>query len=887
MESYRFGDFEVRPAERLLLHQQQPLPLGARAFDLLLALIGRRGELITKSDLLDRVWPGLVVEEANVQVQVSGLRKVLGPRAIATIPGLGYRFALPLETSPGATEPASRVSGGARSEPFAASAATLASSVTADFAASAPVASASPATAQAARAARLPTHTDALIGREDAVRTLHLWIAENRLVTVLGPGGIGKTRVAQEVARREAGAEASDVAWVDLSPVAVGEHLPAAIATGANLQLGDGRGSATELLAAALAQRRILLVLDNCEHLVADVGRLVHALLSAAPGVCVLVTSQELLRVPGERVYRLDPLTVPPPNTPAEHLHDYTAAQLLEQRARLADRRFALTPANARAAIDLLHHLDGIPLAIEMAAARLPMLGPEALDARLSEWLRLLRGASHGVPARQHTLRATLDWSHSLLAPPEQAVLRRLSAFAGSFRIDTAQRVAEATGLDEYGVLDALAALVDKSLVQLERLEPPRYRLLETMRIYAAEKLDDHAEREATQVRHGQALAALALEIDARFWELGDRPWLDAYAPEYDDLQAAFDRACARGDADVAALTGNALQRLDNMRNINAPRRRRAEALFAMLPGAGPRARAWIWSCIASHGLFALEVVSRRDAARQAVAAWRELQDLARLHFALGFYAAECSRAHEFDAADAAIAEVRALEQPDWSLRRRMWGASALAGVCIHRDDAAGYRAASRRELELADRAGADRAAAWARLKLADAALMADDLPEAIELGHRAVRQLRELDQPSNLGLALSNLCAALLLDGQRVEAQAAAAEALPLMWRNDWGYLLLDSVALLAAQDGRCIDAALLLGFVDAWYVAHDDARQPNEARLAGLAAAAAQIDLGADRFAQMRDDGTRLSNAEAEALAGRGLPGAAPALAARQPFI
>lgn len=849
MDSYRFGSFELLPARRVLLHDDHPVAIGSRAFDLLLALVEQRGKLTTKSDLLDRVWAGRVVEEANVQVQVSGLRKLLGADAIATIPGLGYQFTMALKSPDN------------------------------DAASAAPAYAVTPPTDGGQPSPGQPWDMDGLVGRDGDVQTLRQWIAESRLVTVLGPGGIGKTRVAQEVVRREIGALPRLVSWVDLSPITSIEHLVAATANASKLQIGDGNSSALDLLLHSMKPREMLLVFDNCEHLTLDVGRVIHSILSAAPRVQVLVTSQERLQVSGERVYRLDSLAVPPPGTSTQELGDFAAAQLLEQRARLADRRFSFTAANSSAVIELLRHLDGLPLAIEMAASRLPMLGAQALDARLSEWLRLLRGASHGVPSRHQTLRATLDWSHSLLAPGEQAVLRRLSVFAGSFRMDMGQIVATDASLDEHAVLDCLATLIDKSLVQLERLDPPRYRLLETMRIYAMEHLAEHIEEATTAERHRQAMAALATEIESRFWEIGDRPWLDAYGPEYDDLQVAFDASCACGDATVAALTGNALQRLDHLRNINAPRRRRAVALFGLLHVADPQTRSWIWSCLASHGLIALEVVSRLEAARQAVASLRGLRDPMRLHFALCYCAAECARAHDFDGADAAISEAQAIEDPTWSVRQRMSRASALAGVCIHRGDAVGYREASRMELDLAERAGAERAAAWARLKLADAALMADDLNDSIELGREAVIQLRRLDQPANLGLALSNLCAALLLNEQRSDAAAAAAEALPLMWHNGWGYLLLDSLALLAVQEGRSLDAALLLGFVDAWYGAHADERQPNEARLAERARTAAETVLGATRLIQTLNAGARLTDAQAESLAARGLPSLAHA--------
>ena len=220
------------------------------------------------------------------------------------------------------------------------------------------------------------------------------------------------------------------------------------------------------------------------------------------------------------------------------------------------DRLFALSEATIAGAIELCRHLDGIALAIEMAAVRLPLLGLEPLQARLGERLKLLRGASRLMPARHQTLRATLDWSHSLLNSEEQAVLRRLSVFAGSFRLDMAQRVAATEDLDEWMVLDALTALIDKSLVQVERDEPPRYRLLETTRLYAAERLLEHAENEDTLRRHSEALAALADESNQAYWALPDQPWLTRYAADYDDLQASLRSRLPGQRADVAASTG-------------------------------------------------------------------------------------------------------------------------------------------------------------------------------------------------------------------------------------------------------------------------------------------------------------------------------------------
>jgi len=842
-DTYRFGAFEVRPAQRLVRKARQTLAVGARGFDVLVALIERRDRLVTKDELLDIVWPGLVVEEANVQVQVSGLRKLLGPDAISTVPGRGYRFTLPLDSDLAATPGPTPFTGDA-----------------------------SPAAAEiaAARRTNVPAAVEDLIGREADISALSDALAHSRLVTLHGPGGIGKTRVAQEVARRYAGAQAGGVWFVDLSALSEAPQLATAIANAANLQLGVTEKDASVELLRALAPRDMLLVLDNCEHLTLAVGRLVQAMQGAAPGLRVLVTSQELLRIPGELAFGLEPLAIPPPGLAFNVAQGYSALRLLEYRARSVDRRFTLSASNLPVATDLVRRLDGNPLAIEMAAARIPLLGLETLASRLEERLLLLRNAARSALSRHQTLRATLEWSHALLDSREQTVLRRLSVFAGSFRVDTAQHAIADADMDEWAVLDALSALVDKSLVQTERLEPPRYRLLETMRLFCAEQLARCGDGELAEQRHGVAMAELAEAVERDFWEMSDAAWLARYAAEYDDLQIAFDRALARPDVDVAAATGIALVRLDHLRSVNAPRLARAAALHGLLPNATPRARAWIWSCIASHGLIALDVVSRLEAANRAVNAWREQGDAMRLHFALGFLASESARARDFETAARMLDEARALEEPTWPFKRLMWGASVVAGVCIHLGDAQGYRDASRRELVFAERAGADRAAAWARLKLADAALMAGDIAEAIELGRAAVDELRALDQPSNMGLALSNLCAALLLAGDRTGARDAAAEALPLLWRNGWHYLLLDSLGYLAALDGHPEQGARLLGFADAWYTAHGDERQPNEATLERRAADAFAAALGAEAGAEARAAGRALADADAQALAG-----------------
>jgi predicted ATPase/DNA-binding winged helix-turn-helix (wHTH) protein len=830
---YCFGDIEVRRVERELLVDGQRAAIGSRAFDVLLALIDHRDRVVSKNELLDLVWPGLVVEENNLQAQVSALRKVLGPKALATIPGRGYRFALPL----------------AEESPFPA-------------VAKAP----SEAPAPAPLLTNLPTTEEAPFGRDADIAAVTQLLWEHRLVSVLGAGGIGKTRLAQEVARRQVDAHANGVWWVDLAALSAPDKVVPAIVNAAHLQLEEGDPLAE--LAKALAHRSTLLVLDNCEHLVADVARVAHAVLDAAAGLRVLATSQEALKTPGEYVYRLDSLAVPPPGTSLECARTFGAIQLLEQRARAADRLFTLSESTIAGAIELCQHLDGIALAIEMAAVRLPLLGLEPLQARLGERLKLLRGASRLMPARHQTLRATLDWSHSLLNSEEQAVLRRLSVFAGSFRLDMAQRVAATENLDEWMALDALTALIDKSLVQVERNEPPRYRLLETTRLYAAERLLEHAENEDTLRRHSEALAALADESDQAYWALPNKPWLTRYAADYDDLQAAFDRACQARRADVAASTGNALFNLDRTRGLVSPLRHRARSAHGLLPLGDARTQARLWNCVARF-LASTAELPLVLTAPERVAAWRRVGDKHQLYLALGTLSIACARASDWDGAERALDEARTLE--DAAFPRRLLAELAGDRVSLgnYRKDVAAYRESLRETMRLAEEVGADGLVSGCRRSLADAALMAGDVAEAIALGRAAVIDPRVRNQPRSLAVALSNLNAALLMAGDLPAARRTATEALPLAWQTGIVHYFLDHVALYAARTGQGAQAAQLIGFADRVYAADQEPRQPNEERSVEQAEAAIASTLDAQEHARLHAAGEALSEAQAEALA------------------
>ena len=407
---YRFGRFELQPTRRQLVAEGRPVGLGQRAFDVLHALIQRRERLVTKSELLDIVWPGVVVEENNLQVQISALRKLLGPQAIATIPGRGYRFTALIE-------------GAAAGSPGSA--------------ASNPAQTVAPTGPPVAPQSNLPTELPVLYGRDADLVALSALIDAHGLVTVVGAGGIGKSRLAQAVAHAQAGRR-PDGAWmVELAGLSDPALLPNAVAQVLHITL-TGQGDALEALVVGMARRTALLVLDNCEHMLDAVAALVQAVQSNAPNVRLLATSQEPLHLPAEQQFRVLPLAVPTATT-ADHWREFGAVALFEARVRAVDPRFALTDESLPLAVDICRRLDGLPLAIEMAAARVATLGLRPVRDKLDARFKLLTGGSRATLRRHQTLRAALEWSHQLLNDAEQAVFRRLGVFAGGFTMEMAQ----------------------------------------------------------------------------------------------------------------------------------------------------------------------------------------------------------------------------------------------------------------------------------------------------------------------------------------------------------------------------------------------------------------------------------------------------------------
>lgn len=860
---HRFGRFDVRPAERLLLIDGEPATLGARAFDLLLALIDQRDRLMTKNELLDRVWPHLVVEENNLQTQVSNLRKLLGAQAIATIPGRGYRFTL-VEDTPAAAPATTQLS---------------------------------PAAANARPPAALP-HATALFGRGDDLAALVAQVRQHPVVTLLGAGGIGKTALALAAAHALADADATlsdGAAWVELAPITDAALIPSALAQALHLPLGadtsagtsvdtnagtgadDGRALAA--LAHALAPSRLLLVLDNAEHQIDAVARIVDAIACAAPGVRLLVTSQAPLRVDGERVFRLAALEVPESEVSAEEAAGCGAVALFVDQAQAADRHFALSDANARTVIALCRQLDGLALGIKLAAARLPLLGLDGLAARLTERLQLLGGTSGGhrrTPTRQQTLRAAFDWSHGLLSAPEQAVFRRLGVFVGGFSLELACDVAADAAIDHWAVVDVLGALVDRSLVAVTGTAPQRYRLPEIARDYAGLKLAEAGERGAVEQRHAEAIARLFDQSCEAYWQTPDAPWLASCAPELDNLRAALDWGSRHAPA-LARRTIGAASFSFLLLGLAAEARSRWLALQASADdadaGDAHTPRFWLEG---SRLHWRISERLMREFAERAVACYRAL-DQNRGDDRGVYLALRCAAASSADTPTAAaldmLAEMARLEQPGWPPRLR--AQRLLAEVDVRR--AEGQMALARELLErlraLAAPAGLDTVTAFALSGLADVNLSLGDTGEAIRQARALLAGPGSLRRglQGNYGLpVLATLGSALLAEGDAAGARDAIRAFTELSRSRGWEWFgrYADLFALLAASEGRMDAAARLIGHADA-VQARLGARDANAARSRQRAEALIAARLDAEAINRLSTEGRSLGEAEVCALA------------------
>ncbi|KIH82834.1 ATP-binding protein [Pseudomonas batumici] len=517
-----FGPYRIYPGQRLVLEGDQPLRLGRRAMDILLILLEHAGNVVSKQQLIARVWPKSVVEDINLRVHMAALRKALGDgqagqRYIVTVAQRGYSFVAPYSLEQVVQRPAS---GGHEQSGH-----------------------------------NLPIRRTRMIGRQALVDSLVTQLPRQRFITLVGPGGIGKTTVALRVAEQLIGRYRDGIRLLDLAPLNDPLMITTHLATLLGLSLHDAEPM--NCLASFLRERQMLLVIDNCEHLIDAVALLSESLLRGAPEVHILATSRESLRAEGEFVQRLESLDCPPPIAALDRTQalTFSAVQLFVERAMASHDSFELTDDELPLAIEICRRLDGIPLAIELAAAQVGNLGLSGLLTQLQGSFRLLTQGCRTTLGRHQTLRATLDWSFELLSACEQTCLRRLGVFRGGFTLESAAAVIVGEHIVPREVLGSITQLVAKSLLNVEvGDEEVFYRLLDTTRSYALEKLDQTTDLPSTLERHAERCLALMHQAQNDWEHVQTCVWIERYARSLEDIRSALDWSLNAQGAQALAI---------------------------------------------------------------------------------------------------------------------------------------------------------------------------------------------------------------------------------------------------------------------------------------------------------------------------------------------
>jgi predicted ATPase/DNA-binding winged helix-turn-helix (wHTH) protein len=516
----RFGPFELSSRGRVLRRDGVVLPLGGRALDILIYLTGRPGEVIAKQELIDHIWPNVTVDEVSIRVHVAAIRKTLGDgqfgnRYIANVKGRGYSFVgsiVPLAGSAESRNDRSRRRGG------------------------------------------FPIRPITMIGREAVIGEVRDRLRDERFVTLLGPGGVGKTTVALAVGSAVAGEFGGNVHFVDLESLTDPRHAAAAVATSMGLAL-KSRDPDLELVD-LVRSRKLLIILDSCEHVIEAVASLAEQLYQQTEGIHVLTTSRESLKVEGEHCLRVLPLDCPPDGSEqnVNSVLRYPSVQLFVRRVAARAGSFTLTDEEAPPVAEMCRKLDGMPLAIELAAGQAAALGIKNTAARLVSRLELLRLSHRTAVPRHRTLKATLDWSYNLLSDGERIVLRRIASFVGHFTLEGARYVVGEIGAGTEDIFDAIAGLVEKSLLatRIDDMQA-QYRLLNMTRAYALEKLEEYAEVDMVFRRHAEYVAGYLESQRAALLALSKTEREAAYPSQLGNIRAALEWSFGpHGDDEIA-----------------------------------------------------------------------------------------------------------------------------------------------------------------------------------------------------------------------------------------------------------------------------------------------------------------------------------------------
>lgn len=671
----------------------------------------------------------------------------------------------------------------------------------------------------------LPRQVTPLIGRADVLGELETLVEGEPLVTLVGSGGVGKTRVALQVAADLLDGSGDGVWFVDLAPLTGPSLVGNTIATVLGLREQRER-PILETLVEHLATARLLLILDNCEHVIEATAQVAEAILHRCPDVRILATSREPLRLHGERVYRMPSLPVPPrgDSLTAAAAAQYGAIALFLQRAVASEATFALTDENAPSVAEICIRLDGIPLAIELAAARVKVLAPRTLAKRLDERFRILTGGVRTALPRQQTMRALIDWSYNLLSEKEQLLFARVSIFVGGWTLEAAEAVCTDDNLDELDAVDLLSSLVEKSLVAYEAGERgTRYHLLESTRAFAIEKLQERGERDALAARHAGWIAGLGdrvIEISRRWTPL--ETVMGEFEVELDNARAAVEWAIGEGRIELAARMLGGLCVIYQLARGDVEPRRWLDAVIPQLEATGDAAvAARLWRHLAGmmHGAESI------DAATRGLEFARRSEDKGLEAAILSSLAAALLDVNRLD--DAAAASESALricrEAGLTRSHRYMMALLMAADIQKQRGGFDEARELYSESLKLAQSLGEELGGTVIRFHWSDLEFAAGDVQRAVELVEGGLTIARRAKSPVHEAGALVAVATYRHALDDSAASYEAACEALSISRRSHQDPLLsataIRLLALNSAIRGDVFRAARLSGYVAAWY--------------------------------------------------------------------
>jgi predicted ATPase/class 3 adenylate cyclase len=719
----------------------------------------------------------------------------------------------------------------------------------------------------------LPRQLTPLIGRDSVLAEIEELVRARPLVSLVGTGGVGKTRLALQTGADLLDGSADGVWFVELAALADPAMVVNAVASTFGLR-EQGARPLLDVLVQYLKPRSLVLIFDNCEHLIEEVARVVEAVLRDAPNVRVLATTREPLRVAGERVYRVPSLAIPEAESvTAAEATSYGAVALFVERATASDAKFALSDGNAPFVAEICRRLDGIALAIELAAARVKVLPPRRLLQKLDERFRLLTGGSRTSLPRQQTMRALIDWSYDLLSERERLLFRRLGIFANGWTLEAAEAVCAGDELDAVDVIDFTASLVEKSLVAVDAAENARYRLLESTRAFALEKLEDSGEREMLARRFAEWAAGLADRVhEVRWLTTPSAEWRRYIEPEADNARSAFDWAFSRDEFALAAaiLVGfsSIHRRLVGTTDL-------AEKLTAVLQRldetAEPKLASLAWTALSRT-----TVGSRRiEAAERAVEIGERCSDAALTTRSLSELAFGLTQAGRIEEAQAIVERAMQCSEQNDLTRSSIHGSILNSAATIAHDHGRPEEARQLYAEALALTAALDdeESAIGIRLNMAELEFSMGNPERALELARAVEEEHRGPRMRRLVMFALQNGAAYRLALGDTSGARSAAQDALRLARgaSPDSVVFTIQNLAAVAAQNGDPRRAARLRGFVDRWYRSEGYEREPTEARTYEILMAALSEQLDDSEIEALAIEGALLSEdrAVAEALA------------------